>query len=159
MGIPELKYTVQLRKGEKDQLRIPESHAPVLKAVFDYAHENRHGYIEVLIRPMKKSRTNPQNNYLHRLCGLIASETGHTKEEVKEQIKRKLHEVYVDNKPLWPSVTDENGDEVLSPLDGRPIMVSSADVESRNAVFFIDKALEICSFLDIRVPPRPDGKR
>lgn len=45
---------------------------------------------EVVIRPHKKKRSNPQNNLYWQWLGLLAKETGHTSEQLHEVFKREL---------------------------------------------------------------------
>lgn len=44
--------------------------------------------MEVIIQEYQPEKSNEQRNFWHLLLGLIADETGYTKEEVKELVKK-----------------------------------------------------------------------
>lgn len=46
--------------------------------------------MEVIIKPHKEDKTGEQRAWLHILFGLISEETGYTKVEVKELVKKQL---------------------------------------------------------------------
>ena len=99
-------------------------------------------WIDVLVKPPTK--TELQIRYIYVLLGYIAEETGYTKEQAKDKIKKKREywEEYKDKKTGKPEKRIKSFRELLKE-------------EANN---WIDYLLDLCEALEIRVPCPNCGK-
>ena len=96
--------------------------------------------LHITIKQATRIKSRQQIAYFHVLIKLVADECGNDSEEIKARIKHELD---------YFRVIDSKGEELL--LFGS---LANATIEEMND--FIEAALAMCGYMNIKVPARKD---
>jgi len=108
---------------------------PDMKRLGSYIRSKEYT-LEINVKKAVKSKTKAQNSYYHHLIGLICKETGNNFEDLRFKMKIQLG--YFDE--IW----------VNGQAEKRVKSMSKVSIDQSN--IFINTAIEMCEFLNIKMP-------
>lgn len=126
-----------------------ENEKIAIKHLLNKCEDKYNGYVSVTLAVPYKKRTSgrkSQNSAIHGFAQCIANETGEEMERIKDYCKKRAI------RRGYPVKKDENGDVIISRLDGEPIPESSGKVNTVEASYLIDELIQLASELEIVLP-------
>lgn len=144
--------TICLKKIKGRLAFIPpqaENERQALRHILDKCENKHNGYVSITFAVPYKKRTSgrhSQNNYIHAIAQDIADYTGEEMERIKTYCKKRAM------RRGYPPKRDEQGNVIISPLDGEPIPESSGKVNTVEAGYLIEELEQLSAELGIVLP-------
>lgn len=148
--------TLVLQKIEGRLAFIPpqaSNERQALHNLLDLCERKHNGYVSLSFAVPYKKRTSgrkSQNSAIHGYAQCIAECTGEEMERIKDYCKRKAI------RRGYPVKKDDNGNIIISKLDGEPIPESSGKVNTVEAGYLIDELQQLASELGIILPKQEE---
>jgi hypothetical protein len=152
MRTKKKKMTIVLKKIAGRLSFIPpegETARAALRRILDTCEKKHGGYVSVTFKVPYKKRTsgaNSQNSCIHGYANAIAEYTGEELDRVKFYAKRRAM------RRGYPAKRDDNGNVILSLIDGEPLPASSAEINTLEAGFLIDELQQIAAEIGVVLP-------
>lgn len=131
-----------------------ENERQALKYILDKCEAKHNNYVSVTLAVPYKKRTSgrhSQNSAIHGFAQCIAEYTGEEMERIKDYCKKRAV------RRGYPVKRDDNGNVIISRLDGEPIPESSGRVNTVEAGYLIEELQQLASELGVILPPTQQG--